>query len=118
MVSRRWTLDGTKRANSRTIGTGSRPLKSEFKTEVLRGSAAYGIETECFPDQVDTRVKSSRHESGLESQLWRNYTSNRPNRQVNSGLLSDSGGSGGISPRKICDSEERKTAKTARHLLP
>jgi hypothetical protein len=94
MVSRRWTLDGTKRANSRTIGTGSRPLKSEFKTEVLRGSAAYGIETECFPDQVDTRVKSSRHESGLESQLWRNYTSNRPNRQVNSGLLSDSGGSG------------------------
>jgi hypothetical protein len=94
MVSRKWSLDGTKRANSRTIGTGSRPLKSEFKTGVLRGSAAYGIETECFPDQVNTCVKRSRHKSGLENQLRQNYTSNRPNRQVNSGLLSDSDASG------------------------
>ncbi len=46
-----------KSPDSRTIGTGSRPLKSEFKTEVLRGSAAYGIETECFADQINTRVK-------------------------------------------------------------
>ena len=111
MVSRKWSLDGTKRANSRTIGTGSRPLKSEFKTGVLRGSAAYGIETECFPDQVNTCVKRSRHKSGLESQLWWNYISNRSNRQINSGVLSDSGVSARISLRKICHSEERKSGE-------
>jgi len=60
-------------AVSRTIGTGSRPLKSEFKTEVLRGYAAYGIETECFADRSTLREEYSQCQSGPGSDVRELY---------------------------------------------
>lgn len=57
----------TQTAGLKNYGTGSRPLKSEFKTEVLRGSAAYGIETECFADRSTLCERNSQNQSGPKS---------------------------------------------------